>query len=120
VKKVGREPQKLETLNLFSMLQPGKEGSLNDPASRQSFLAQVDSGLTNALSSESTLHGIRVQTMFRSLVTNLDSVQLIKEEDAGECYYKSSDEILIPDFRIVTDKGDPFLSRPRTTSPKIR
>jgi hypothetical protein len=59
VKKVGREPQKLETLNLFSMLQPGKEGSLNDPASRQSFLAQVDSGLTNALSSESTLHGIR-------------------------------------------------------------
>ncbi|MGA7157751.1 MAG: hypothetical protein WBY53_12930 [Acidobacteriaceae bacterium] len=109
MKKVGREPQKLETLNLFSMLRPGKEGTLNDPANRQSFLAQVDSGLTNALSSESTLHGIRVQTMFRSLVTNLDSVQLIKEEDAGECYYKLPAEILIPDFRIVTDKGDPFL-----------
>lgn len=42
--------------------------------------------------------------MFRSLVTNLDSVQLNKEEDGGECYYKLSDKILIPDFRIVTDK----------------
>lgn len=85
MQKVGREPQKPETLNLFSLLQPGKEGFLSDPASQQSLPARVDSGLTNALSSESTLHGIRVQTMFRSPVTNLDSVQLIREEVAG-CY----------------------------------
>jgi hypothetical protein len=109
MKKVGREPQKLETLNLFAVLQSGSEGALNDPANRQSFLTQVDSGLTNALNSESTLHGIRVQTMFRGLVANLDSVEMIKEEDAGECYYKSHDEILVPDFRVVTDEGKPLL-----------
>lgn len=109
MKKVGREPQRLETLNLFAVLQSGSEGALDDPANRQSFLTQVDSGLTSALNSESTLHGIRVQTMFRGLVANLESVKMIKEEDAGECYYKSPDEILVPDFRVVTDKGDTLL-----------
>ena len=58
MKKLGRQPQKLETLNLFSLLQSGDGNTLYDPANRQSFLSQVDSGLTRALDSEATLHGI--------------------------------------------------------------
>jgi hypothetical protein len=109
MKRLGREPQRLETLNLFSQLQSGASGALYDPANRQSFLAQVDSGLTRALDSEATLHGKRVQTMFRGMVANLDFVRLFKEEDAGECYFHSDDEILVPDFRVVTDKGESLL-----------
>lgn len=109
MKKLGREPQKLETLNLFSVLQSADGKTLYDPANRQSFLAQVDSGLTRALDSEATLHGIRVQSMFGGMVANLDSVQLIKQEDAGDCYFQSDEEILVPDFRVVTDKGQSLL-----------
>src|ERR1700738_4613951 len=103
MRKLGREPQKLETLNLFSLLQSGDGSALYDPANRQSFLAQVDSGLTRALDSEATLHGIRVQSMFQAMVANLDHVRLLKEEDAGNCYYQSDDEIRVPDFRVITD-----------------
>jgi hypothetical protein len=109
MKRVGREPQKLETLNLFSVLQAGDGRAIYDPVNRESFLAQVDAGLTRALDSEATLHGIRVQSLFRGLVANLDSVRLLKEEDTGDCYYRSDDDMLVPDFRVVTDKGTPML-----------
>jgi len=109
MKKLGREPQKLETLNLFSLLQSGDGSTLYNPASRQSFLAQVDSGLTLALDSEATLHGIRVQSMFQGMVSSFDYVRLLKEEDAGNCYYQMDDEIRIPDFRVVTTKGESLL-----------
>jgi len=109
MKKLGREPQKLETLNLFSLLQSGDGTTLYDPANRQSFLSQVDSGLTHALDSEATLHGIRVQSMFQGMVASLDYVRLLKEEDSGNCYHHSDDEIRIPDFRVITAKGDSYL-----------
>lgn len=109
MKKLGREPQKLETLNLFSLLQSGDGSILYDPANRQSFLSQVVSGLTHALDSEATLHGIRVQSMFQGMVASLDHVRLLKEEDTGNCYCHIDDEIRIPDFRVVTIKGESWL-----------
>lgn len=109
MKKVGREPQKLETLNLFSLLQSSDGRTLYNPGNRESFLSQVDSGLTSALASEATLHGIRVQSMFRGMVANLDAVRLLKEEDSGDCYYKTDHELLVPDFRVVTGEGESLL-----------
>jgi hypothetical protein len=109
MKKVGREPQRLETLNLFSLLQSGDGRPIFNPQSKESFLSQVDSGLTRALDSEATLHGIRVQSMFRGMIANLDSVRLLKEEDAGDCYYRSDDGILVPDFRVVTNESTSLL-----------
>ena len=109
MRKVGRDPQKLETLNLFSMLQSGDGSTIYNPSNRESFLSQVDAGLTRALDSEATLHGIRVQSMFRGMVANLDSVRFLKEEDAGDCYYQPDDELLVPDFRVISEKGQAFL-----------
>lgn len=109
MKKVGREPQKLETLNLFSVLQSADGRAIYDPENRESFLSQVDAGLTRALDSEATLHGIRVQSLFRGMVANLDSVRLLKEEDTGDCFYRSDDDMLVLDFRIITDMGKALL-----------
>lgn len=88
MKRLGLKPLKLETLNLFALRQSGEGSAFYDPANRQSFLSQVDSGLTRALDSEATLHGIRVQSMFKGLVANLDCVRLLKEDDTGDCYYR--------------------------------
>jgi hypothetical protein len=68
----------------------------------------VDSGLAKALTSESTLHGIRAQAMFEGMVANLGSAKLIKQEDAGECYY-DGDDISLPDFRVVTQSNETML-----------
>lgn len=108
MKKLGRDAVKLETINLFSLLQDDEGSALYNPQNRQSFLTQVDSGFGKALTSESTLHGIRAQTMFEGMVANLGSAKLIKQEDAGECYY-DSDDISLPDFRVVTSSNEAIL-----------
>jgi len=108
VKKLGREPRKLETLNLFSLLQRDDGSTLYDPGNHASFFAQVNSGLTEALDSESTLHGMRIQSLFAGMVANLGKAQLLKEEDSGVCYYEG-DDLCLPDFRIVTTSGDVML-----------
>ena len=108
MKRLGRDASKLETVNLFSLLQDEEGGTFYDPQNRESFLAQVDSGLARAITSESTLHGIRAQTMFEGMVANLGSAKLIKQEDAGDCYYEG-DDINLPDFRVVTQSGEVLL-----------
>jgi hypothetical protein len=109
VKRVGKEYQKLEVLNLFSLLPLGQELTITDPQRKKSFLAQLDLGVDHALRSESTLHGIRVQGMFHALVANIGQVQLIKQEDSGECYYQSDARLQIPDFRLVESDGTQML-----------
>ena len=108
MKRIGRDQSKLESLNLFSLLQSSDGSTIYDPANRQSFLSQVDSGLSRALQSEATLHGIRVQSMFEGMAASLGSVQLLKAEDVGNCYHQGED-IRIPDFRVLTTKAESML-----------
>jgi hypothetical protein len=108
VKKLGRDPRKLETLNLFSLLQKHDGSTLYDPANHASFFAQVNSGLAEVLDSESTLRGMRVQSLFAGMVENLGGARLLKQEDVGDCYYEGAD-LCPPDFRIVTTSGDVML-----------
>jgi len=67
-------------------------------------MARMNSGLDRALSSKSTLHGIRAQAMFEGMVASLGKVRLLKQEDSGECYFEG-DALQMPDFRVVTDSG---------------
>src|SRR5215471_607931 len=109
MKKLGREYEKLETLNLFSLLPVDHQLTIHDQSRKTSFLAQIDAGLDRALKSESTLHGIRVQTMFQLMVASLDKVRMIKQEDAGECYYGTDERLQAPDFKVVKDDGQLLL-----------
>jgi hypothetical protein len=53
-----------------------------------------------AANSQSILHGWRVQTLFVEMVVSLGGVILIKQEDAGDVYFRG-DKPKVPDFRIV-------------------
>jgi hypothetical protein len=106
MKRLPRDYAKLESLNLFSALQPRGSASLHGSQRRTSFLAEIDAGLDRALTSESTLHGIRVQMLFEHMVPSFQSVKLMKQEDAGDCF---AGDIEIPDYRIVTDEGSSML-----------
>ncbi len=108
MQRLGRDHRKLESLNLFALLPEQTDESLFDPMKKESFLAQIGSGLAEALDSESTLHGVRVQSMFEGMVANLGAVRLIKQEDAGECFYQG-DSLQPPDFRIITFVGSQLL-----------
>lgn len=109
MKRMGREYEKLETLNLYSLLDLGETLNITDARRTKSFLARMNAGLESALKQESTLHGIRVQTMFHLMVASLDTVCLIKQEDSGECYYTGARHLQIPDFRVVLRNGSVLL-----------
>jgi hypothetical protein len=70
---------------------------------------RVNSGLDQALKSESTLHGIRVQSMFQAMVASFDKARMVKQEDSGECYHNCVEPVQIPDFRVVLEDGRPLL-----------
>jgi hypothetical protein len=106
MKRLSRSYRKLESLNLFAVLQPGGGAGLYDPTNRSSFLAQVDAGLDQAVQSQSTLHGVRVQQLFESMVASFRSVKLLKQEDAGDCY---GEDIAVPDYRVITSSGECLL-----------
>jgi hypothetical protein len=106
MKKLRRDPAKLESLNLFSALLPEGKTSFFEPGSKDSFVSRMIEGLDRALSSDSTLHGARVQSMFEHMVVNFNDVKLLKQEDAGTCYGES---IVPPDYRVTTESGENIL-----------
>ena len=109
MKRLGKDYEKLETLNLLSLFPEDHDIDVRDPKRRSSFLSQIDSGLGRALASESTLHGIRTQTMFQLMIASFGAVRLIKQEDSGECYYTSDEPIQLPDYKVVLEDGQCIL-----------
>src|SRR4051812_9075166 len=105
MQKLRRDPKKLETLQLYMMLD-GKVGYSQD--SSDAFLNEVREGLEKGLTSSSTLHGFRTQNLFESMVISMGKAKLIKKEDSGEAYVDET-TIQIPDFRVVTVDGANFL-----------
>jgi hypothetical protein len=97
IRRIPRDYQKFEVLNLFTALQAGK--AIHNPDQTVAFLESVREGLQRALTSSSTLHGLRTQSLFEQMVVNLGKVLLLKQEDAGDCY---GEGVRPPDFRILT------------------
>jgi len=85
MRKIGRQPAKLDALDLFRQLDAGgSSGSqLSDPARVEAHFAQVRGPLTQALSTGSTVHGWRTQALFSSLVVALDGCELMFTVDSG-------------------------------------
>ena len=118
LRPLGRDSRRLGSLDLFSRLATGgASGELLSTVQIEEFLDDVRSGLLDAAASAGTLHGWRVQSLFRGVVVALDSIKLIKDEDAGDALHGLS-EIAVPDFRVVTDSGDQLLIEVKNASQK--
>lgn len=111
-----REPARLDSLKLYEEIRPTSgtqfvtESLLDEAASI--FVTNVSEVARQA----STLHGWRVQNLFRGVVVSLDRVRLIKDEDEGRLFFKGQD-MKQPDFRIVTDAGKTFLVEVKNKAP---
>jgi len=91
---------------------------MHDPSAMQDFLDQVGHGLQKSLANPARLHGWRVQAMFEAMVVGLGSVQLIKTEDTGDCYFDDATaQIKLPDYRIVRADGERLLVEVKNVPP---
>lgn len=105
LRKLARKPATLGAMDLFASLDMGGSGSaVGHPQRIEAVLAQIRDGLAGALSTESTVHGHQVDLMFEGLVAALGSCLLIKQEDAGSCYF-TGQQLKLPDYRITTAEG---------------
>lgn len=118
MRKIGRQPARLDALDLFRQLDAGSGGPVSDPARIEAFLAQVRGPLSEALSTESTVHGWRTQALFGSLVVALDACELLVTVDAGEVFADDSINVKPPDFLLVLRDGRRLLVDVKSIPPK--
>jgi hypothetical protein len=117
--KLERQPALLESLQLFSQLDTeGTDLAIQAVSRRQAVLEQIRHGLDKSLVDEARLHGWRVQSLFEAMIVGLGSVQLIKTEDAGDCYFDDGlGKIKLPDYRLIRRDGEQLLVEVKNVEP---
>ena len=117
LRRPGRDPERLDSLDLYANLKERNEGSFVSDGDLAAAQDRFIDGIRKAAAEASTLHGWRAQNLFKGVVVSLDEVEFIKEEDRGDYLYVGSD-IKPPDFRIRTASGDALLVEVKNTRPR--
>jgi hypothetical protein len=110
----------IEVLNLYSLLQSSDVGDkvLGDDQDRAAFLALVEQGLHESLANQRRLHGRWAQDLFKAVTISLDSIRMIKEEDADDFYFDHTRLPLhLPDFRLILNDDQQILVEVKNVAP---
>jgi hypothetical protein len=108
MKRIPREPERFEVLELFNSLGLRHGFSLGDKESENRFIRTVAQSFSATSKNPIFLYGRRVQAMFGYVVAALGSASLVKEEDAGELYVRDPD-VRPLDFLVGLEAGSSFL-----------
>lgn len=107
MKRIPRDPEKYEAVELFEAIGRKHGFSLNDPKSSKEFLDKVSESFDRDKKNPIILYGKRTEYMFGYVASSLGKCQIIKKEDEGELYTADSN-IQVPDWRIVTNSKEEF------------
>jgi hypothetical protein len=107
MKRIPRDPEKFEVINLFDAIGQKRGLKLHDKDSEKAFLDSIVTSI-GRYKSPIVLHGRRVEAMFGHVAASLGRCAVIKQEDSGEVFVEST-QIRVPDYRVVTQQGKQFL-----------
>ncbi|MEP4247006.1 hypothetical protein [Tateyamaria sp.] len=108
MKRQIRNPQKFDTLELYSALARDQGYRINAQGDIDAFHQEIGNSLKASLDNPSLLHGKRVEAMFAHVAGAMGRCKFIKQEDGGAAF-AASDEYVAPDYRIVTNTDELFL-----------
>jgi hypothetical protein len=108
VKRIDRDPETFEVIDLFEAISRKRHLKLNDPDSQAAFLGHLAQAFGSSQSNPIIVHGRRIESMFEYVAASLGKCVLIKREDSGDIC-SSDPGILPPDFRLVLDGGKEVL-----------
>ncbi|EJV9314115.1 hypothetical protein ACRTC9_21495 [Vibrio vulnificus] len=108
MKRIKRNPEKFEPIDLFSSIGLEYNYNLQSPEDRDDFVQRVSDSLTSAQSNERVLFGKRVESSFPIVVGALGKVSFIKQEDSGTSF-STNEKIKLPDYRVTTVTGEQYL-----------
>lgn len=108
MKRLQRNPEKFEPIDLFSSIGLQYNYNLQSPEDREDFIQKVSDSLTSAQSDQRVLFGKRVESSFPMVLGALGEISFIKQEDSGASF-SNKKNIKLPDYRVTTDTGDQYL-----------
>ena len=107
MKRIKRNPEKFEPIELYAALARDQGYNLNAPAHQTDFIVRVDRSIKAAADNPALVHGKRVEAMFAHVAGGLGSCALIKQEDTGNVFAED-DELQAPDYKIILKSGEQF------------
>jgi len=100
MKKLIRNPNKFDVLELFSSMATSNGYKINNVDSIDDFIKCVSSSIKESAADDRTKFGKRIESLFAYVIGALGQVKLLKQEDSGNIYYLD-DEILAPDYKVI-------------------
>jgi hypothetical protein len=107
MKKLIKNPEKFDVLELFASMAAEYGYDLRDPVAQDDFVERVKTSIEKSKSSGITVFGKRVESLFAYVAGSLGKVKLLKQEDSGDLYF-AGDEVLAPDYRLTMYDGSQF------------
>lgn len=108
MKKKNRDPEKFDTLELFSSLSLKHHYSVNDPLALNAFISRIKKSLEGSVKNKTLAYGKRTEALFAYVVGALGEVQFLKQEDSGELFFWGED-IQAPDYRLILNNQEKIL-----------
>ncbi len=108
MKKLKRDAEKHDVLELFADMASEYGYNLNDPLAQEDFVNRVRASIEASKKSNIAIFGKRIESLFAYVVGALGKVILLKQEDSGDIYFADGD-ILAPDYRLTFDGNEQVL-----------
>jgi len=107
MKKLKRDTEKFDVLELFSSMAIKHGYKLTEPTDIKDFIKRVEVSIEASKNNNIAIFGKRTESLFAYVVGSLAEVKLLKQEDSG--FLHSTESIIeIPDFRLTLNSGEQF------------
>ncbi|RUO36937.1 hypothetical protein CWE13_08820 [Aliidiomarina shirensis] len=107
MKRVKRNPEKFEVIDLFTALGREHGYKLSVEEDANDFVERIGSSLKASRDNPNLLHGKRVESLFAHVAGGLGNCRLIKQEDSGEIFTDEQD-IQAPDYKVILNNGSQY------------
>lgn len=100
MKRINRNPERFETLELFSALAQVHDYDIKSNEHEKDFIERIQTSLNASRKNPVMLNGTRTENMFKHVCAALDHCLFLKHEDAGEMM-STDPNLQAPDYRIM-------------------
>lgn len=108
MKKLLRNPEKFDVLELFASMAAEHGYDLNDLVDQNDFIERIRTSFEKSKQCKIAVFGKRIESLFAYVAGALGKVKLLKQEDSGELFF-DGEEILAPDYRLTMFDGSQLL-----------
>lgn len=108
MKKITRDAEKFDVIDLFAAMAAEHGYKLDDQVSQNAFIDRVRCSIENSKNNDIAIFGKRAEALFAYVAGALGRTALLKQEDTGALYHTEND-LLLPDYKLILDDGNSYL-----------